>query len=37
MSADNLEKVEILPEDFNTFDLTFKVIVIGNSGNYYNN
>ena len=33
MSSDDLEKVEVLPEDYNTFDLTFKIIVIGNSGN----
>jgi len=40
-SADgNKKDYEILKEDYPNYDLSFKVIVIGNSGNYnylYNN
>ena len=25
---------EVLPEDYSSYDLSFKIIVIGNSGNY---
>ena len=35
-SKDNIQKdYEILREDYPNYDLSFKVIVIGNSGNYY--
>ncbi len=27
--------IEILPEDYANYDLSFKIIVIGNSGNIY--
>ena len=32
MSADDFDKIEILPEDYNIYDFTFKIIVIGDSG-----
>ena len=35
---ENIQKdYEILREDYPNYDLSFKVIVIGNSGNYYFN
>ena len=35
-SNNNSQKdYEKLPEDYPNYDLSFKVIVIGNSGNYY--
>ena len=37
MSLDDLDKIDVLPEDYNSYDLTFKIIVIGDSGKYYNN
>jgi hypothetical protein len=30
---DNTDECEILPDDYPQYDLSFKVIVIGNSGN----
>jgi hypothetical protein len=37
-SKENIQKdYEILREDYPNYDLSFKVIVIGNSGNYYFN
>ena len=38
MSQEKVKEVqkreyEILPEDYSTYDLSFKIIVIGNSGN----
>ena len=32
MSGDDFDKIEILPEDYNSYDFTFKIIVIGDSG-----
>ena len=34
-SAENAKKreYEVLPEDYASYDLSFKIIVIGNSGN----
>ena len=33
---ENLQKkYEILKEDYNDYDLSFKVVIIGNAGNYY--
>jgi hypothetical protein len=29
---DEFDKIEVLPEDYDKFDLNFKIIVIGNSG-----
>jgi hypothetical protein len=29
------KKYEILKEDYKDYDLSFKVVIIGNSGNYY--
>ena len=34
MSLDDLNNVEVLPEDYNSYDLTFKIIVIGDSGKF---
>ena len=34
-SEESVENYEILGENISTFDLTFKVIVIGDSGKFY--
>ncbi len=31
-SEENIEKLEVLPDDYPRYDLSFKIIVIGNSG-----
>ena len=36
MESDNII-VEVLHDDFTQYDLSFKIIVIGDSSNYYNN
>ena len=30
--SENIEKLEVLPDDYPRYDLSFKIIVIGNSG-----
>ena len=32
VTNDEFDKIEVLPEDYDKFDLNFKIIVIGNSG-----
>jgi hypothetical protein len=32
MSIDEYGKVEVLPENYDSYDTTFKIIVIGDSG-----
>lgn len=31
-----MDNVEVLPDDYSQYDLSFKLIVIGDSGIYYN-
>ena len=32
MSLNDLDNIEVLPEDYNNYDYNFKIIVIGDSG-----
>ena len=36
LSSDKDFKIEVLSEDYSAYDLSFKIIVIGDSGKYSN-
>lgn len=33
---DGNDSIKIMPEGYNQFDLNFKIIIVGDSGNYIN-